>query len=314
MTGPCYSVALRSVRDNALLRRTLASLAQQSVLPREIVIVIPLDVAPWPVEWDCVRFVQAPRGMVTQRAAGIRSVRHRLTLLMDDDIVLSHDAAQRLLRALVEQQADCVVPYWREGWGGSRTARLLNAFWGIAVPRNAGGIEYLPGGGYYYPLTEPPLKGWPTLGGAGALIGVNRDFALAAGATGDTGLQAISPYALHDDGALILSWHQGGGTCLMIPGIKFEHLGGTTRLAPDRFYMAYQSLAYNHWYFWRAYLKPDFSRDPLGVVWARFSLCHYLTGIACYALLISLRSRTMQPIRGFVSGLLYCLGLRSVAP
>jgi len=310
MTELRYSAALRSVSDNEFLRRTLASLALQSVPPREIVIAIPEEVEPWPVAEPAVRFVQAPRGMVSQRAAGIVSARNRLTLLLDDDIVLAPDAAERLLRPLAERQAQCVVPYWPEAWGGGPVARFLNALWGIAVPRKSGGIEYLAGGGFYYPLTEPPPEGWRTCGGAGAVIAVDREFALCCGATGDLALQAISPYALRDDGALILSWHQHGGNCLMIAGIAFQHLGGTTRLAPDRSYISYKSQIYNHLHFWRNYLKPDPACDPVGLAWAALSLGRYFLGIACYALLLSLRTGSLQPVRGFLDGLRCCLARR----
>jgi glycosyltransferase involved in cell wall biosynthesis len=307
VTAPCYSVALRSVRDNPFLRRTLASLAGQTLIPDEVVIVIPRDVDPWCLDWDAVRFVQAERGMVTQRSAGILSARNRLTLLLDDDVVLAPDAAKLLIRALEGQQAHCVVPFWPEAWGENRAARLLNAWSGIAVPRSAGGIEYLAGGGFYYPTSEPPAEGWRTCGGSGAVIGIDRDFAVAAKATGDPALQVISSYAMHEDGALILTWHQRGGKCLMIPGVKFEHLGGTTRLAPDRLYMSYQAQVYNHWYFWRSYLKPDASAGAVGALRALLSLGRYYLGIACYALLFSLRKGSWQPILGFTSGFRFCL-------
>jgi len=303
-----YTASIRSVRDNDFLRKTLASLHAQTIPPSEIVIAIPDDTDPWPLEGDHIRFVRAERGMVTQRAAGIREAHCRLILLLDDDIVLAADAAERLLEALIRNHADCAVPYWPGGWPKTGKVRKLSAFWGIAIPRPAGGISYTLGGGYYYPLNEPPEEGWETSGGAGGVIAVNRDFALAVDATGDTDLQKICAYALREDGALILSLRLRGGKCLMLPGIQFQHLGGTSRLAPDRLSMAYQAHVFNHVLFWKKYMLPTCISGK-----ARFkafcALARYLAGVIFFAVAAAVTARSIHPIYGLLSGFLSCRDL-----
>jgi len=305
-----YTASIRSVHDSDYLRRTLASLRAQTIKPSEIVISIPDDTDPWPLEGDNIRFVRTERGMVTQRAAGIREAHCRLILLLDDDIVLAADVAERLLRPLTRNRADCAVPYWPESWPKTGKVRNLSAFWGMAVPRPEGGISYTLGGGYYYPLNEPPEEGWETSGGAGAVIAVNRDFALAVDATGDKDFQRICAYALRDDGALILTWRLRGGKCLMLPGIRFQHLGGTSRLAPDRLAMAYQAQVFNHVIFWVKYVLPTcISRK------ARFkafcALALYLAGVTFFAFATAITARSIQPLQGLLAGFVSCHELRA---
>ncbi|MDR4465840.1 MAG: hypothetical protein MRJ66_16405 [Nitrospira sp.] len=61
-----YSADIRSARDTAFLHWALHALQQQSVLPREILIVIPYDAVPWETGCSLVRSIQTEQGMVTQ--------------------------------------------------------------------------------------------------------------------------------------------------------------------------------------------------------------------------------------------------------
>lgn len=299
---PAYSVAIRSVGDNEFLRQTLASLERQTILPGEIIIAFPEDASPWRVDQPLVRFVAAPRGMVTQRAAGLRAAALPLVVLLDDDIVLEPRALEVLLEPLHSGRAICAVPYWPELWPRPGLQRWLNAFWGIAVPRRQGGIDYNPGGGYYYPLTEPPPLGWETRGGAGAVLAVSGAFAIASGAVGDLDLQRKSVYALREDGALIYSWHRAGGRCLMVPGVRCRHLGGTTRLNPQRDYFVSVAQVSSQVVFWKKYIFPEWRRGGLRNLRARCSLAWYLLGIVFLAGCVAVRGRTLQPLRGVVAG------------
>jgi GT2 family glycosyltransferase len=304
-----YSVAIRSVRDNEFLHRTLGSLQEQTIPPVEVVIAIPADVQPWEMGDVCksVRFVQAERGMVTQRAAGILAAKTEYLLLLDDDVVLAPNVAEVLLQAMFEQQAACIVPYWAEGWPRKKFVRSLMAFWGIAIPRETGGIHFTAGGGYYYPRQEPTSP-WETHGGAGAVILVNREFCRANECLGDVSLQEFSVYALRDDGAFILDIFRKGGRCLMAGGAMFIHLGGTTRLDPSRLKMAYTAQIYNHYLFWKNYIQPEHSKTFTARFRTCLAFCWYLAGIMVLGILASIQGKSVQPICGIRIGLKLLFG------
>ncbi|MBV5329405.1 MAG: glycosyltransferase [Chlorobium sp.] len=309
MENSVYSVAIRSVRENDFLRRTLGSLQEQTILPQEIVIAIPADVQPWDTGEMCtsVRFVQAERGMVSQRAAGIVGATTEFLLLLDDDVVLAPNMAEVLLQTMGERQAACVVPCWLEGWPKKQFVKSLLAFWGVAIPQTIGGIHYTAGGGYYYPQQEPTAP-WETQGGSGAVILVSRKFCLAHDCLGDMSLQEFSVYALRDDGAFILDIFQKGGRCLMVGGTGFLHLGGTTRLDPSRLKMAYTAQIYNHYLFWKNYIKPQHSKTFTARLWARLVFCWYLAGIMMFGMLASIQGKSVQPICGIRIGLKLLFG------
>lgn len=298
-----YSVAIRSVGDNKFLRQTLSSLLRQTVKPDDVVIVIPEDVEPWSIESFSVRFARTERGMVSQRAAGIKLSVNKFVLLLDDDIVLEPDAAETCIKMMSCSGADCIVPYWPGSWPKKNFMRAVLSFWGIAIPRAAGGITYTAGGGYYYPMKGPGAEYWETRGGAGAVIMLNKDFSENHGIYGDYDLQAIGAYALHDDGAFIFDIVRNGGKCLMVPGVSFEHLGGSTRLSVNRLYMQYKASIYNHYIFWKKYIRPEFSASILDRLKSQFSFCWYILGFCSIGIGVSLLLRSMQPVLGIASGL-----------
>ncbi|SFL76131.1 Glycosyltransferase, GT2 family [Desulfomicrobium norvegicum] len=306
MSDFSYSVVIRSVNNNDFLRKNLNAIMTQDVLPNEIIIVIPFDVDVWETSISIVRFVKSVRGMVTQRAAGIIAAMNKYILLLDDDVVLSNNTASLLLNCIRMHNAACALPYWDEGWPRKKFIRAYMAFWGIAISQESGGIRYTSGGGYYYPRTEPtiPLK---TEGGSGAVIMVDREFCMQQGCFGEEALQAVSVYALRDDGAFILDISQKGGLCLMVGGIYFDHLGGTTRLDPSRLEMSYKAQIFNHYLFWKRYIYPQYSFHITEKLNSKISITRYITGIVLLACVASARSMTFQPIIGICSGFKYLL-------
>ncbi len=298
-----YSVAIRSVRANDFLNRTLESLRNQTVLPDEIVIVIPEGVSPWDTDFSNVRFVNSVRGMVAQRSAGIHAAQEKYVLLLDDDVVLSPNMSDVLLTNMCRCDAACIIPYWPEGWPRKPFVKMFMSVWGIAIPQKSGGIGYTAGGGYFYPCQEPTIP-WETLGGAGAVILVDRDFCVEHGCFGDMALQAISVYALREDAAFIFDIFQKGGKCFMVGGASFEHLGGTTRLDPLRLSMSYKAQVVNHYLFWSKYIYPHYNCKFVDRFKAKFSFARYMLGIALLATIVSIRMMTIQPVVGV------CLGVK----
>ncbi len=196
-----YSAVIRSVGPNDLLDKTLASLQHQTVPPAEILIVIPEDTNAWEVSTPGVRFVQAERGMVSQRAAGIRSANYDM-LLLDDDVYLEPNAAELLMSPIFDGRAECVVPYWSSYAKNTRIGRLVDRVFGLRIPKDTGGLTFTLGGGFYVP-TAPDTKGGLTEAGPGLIIALSRSFAQRAGVIGDMELQRVNPFAYLEDAALV---------------------------------------------------------------------------------------------------------------
>jgi glycosyltransferase involved in cell wall biosynthesis len=294
-----YSAVIRTTGLSNLLLRTLESLEIQTILPDEILIILPEGEESWDTNNDKVRFTYSKRGMISQRAKGIAAAKNNYALLLDDDILLAPDAAEVLFGSLLKNHADCVVPYWAEGWP-TGFKRWICAFWGIAVPRRGGGIKYTAGGGFYYPLTEPGAEAWETLGGAGAVIALNRDFALKKQVLGDMHLQKVK-YALRDDGAFILALAKSGGKCLMVGGAKFIHLG-VNRASGNNIGYRYEAGVFNQYIFWNKYIFCDYKHSVGGRFKTTVAFLWYLLGICFLGAISSIKHLSLEPMRGIVRG------------
>jgi GT2 family glycosyltransferase len=309
------SVAIRSVAVNALLVTLLRSIEAQTVCPDEIVIVIPND-ASLGSEWtDLVkgcaipaRIALAPRGMVTQRAEGIRRARGELVLLLDDDLVLCPTFVHELVGAARREGAACVVPFVVEP--KPRLGAVLS-FFAIAVPyRGYGGIRQLASGGFSYP-TEPLPAGTiaETEGGRGAAILVHRKWALERELTGDTRLQMKSnPYALREDGAFVYAMHLAGGRVVTFNAGPYVHGCGSTARNSKRLLWAYEAGIRNNFIFWKTYVYP---RQATFGSRARAigNIARHLVGVTVLSMLSALKAKSIRPIYGVLKG--YCQLLRS---
>jgi hypothetical protein len=241
--------------------------------------------------------------MITQRAEGIREATNQRILLLDDDVVLDPRFAEVLIEAMKNSGAACVVPYWPDGWPKKLLSRFLYRIWGMAVPRRTGGIKYLRGGGYFYPLRPPPPMHWETHGGAGAAILMDREFAVRNEIYGFKELQKVGPWAIRDDGALILDVARKGGKALMVAGANFHHLGGTTRLMSGRLYMRHRAEIFGHYLFWRQFIRPTQLTSTISGWMGLLGLLRYLSGVVFLGVVSSVRARTLEPIRGILDGM-----------
>lgn len=105
-----YSIAIRTLATNVeVLKLELESIALQTQQPDKVVIYIAEG-----YEKPCLRvgkeeYVWVKKGMVAQRALEYREIDSDVILMLDDDVELAPDSAERMLRALEEHDADCVA-------------------------------------------------------------------------------------------------------------------------------------------------------------------------------------------------------------
>ena len=123
---PAYSVAIRTLGlAGEAFRRELQSLARQTVKPERVVVYLADD-----AQGDfrdgsfCgEEYIYVKRGMVAQRALRYDEIGTEYVLLLDDDVELAPDSVERMLRAMVKKEADCVgadtyknqdMPLWQK--------------------------------------------------------------------------------------------------------------------------------------------------------------------------------------------------------
>lgn len=109
MTRPSYSIAIRTLGTaGEKFRRELESIRLQTVQPERVMVYIAEGYARPEFTVGREEYVWVKKGMVAQRALPYDEIESDCILMLDDDVLLSPDSAERMLKALEENDADCV--------------------------------------------------------------------------------------------------------------------------------------------------------------------------------------------------------------
>lgn len=106
-----YSIVIRTLGNTGdKYLQMLRAIERQTVKPLEILVVIPegysLD-----HQLGTERIIRSEKGMVTQRAVGIREAKGEYLLVLDDDLDFPPDFAEQMHDHLKTRQLDCVLAF-----------------------------------------------------------------------------------------------------------------------------------------------------------------------------------------------------------
>ncbi len=104
-----YSIAIRTLGTSGnALREELMSVGRQTVPPEQVLIYLAEGYARPEFQIGDERYVRVRKGMMAQRILPYDEIESDCILMLDDDVRLAPDSAERLLRAMEESGADCV--------------------------------------------------------------------------------------------------------------------------------------------------------------------------------------------------------------
>lgn len=105
-----YSIVIRTLGKNPdVLHQELLSVWQQTARPDKVIIYIADGYERPPFNVGQEEYVWVQKGMVAQRALDYREIDSEVILLLDDDVELAKDSAERMLKAMEEHGADVVA-------------------------------------------------------------------------------------------------------------------------------------------------------------------------------------------------------------
>ena len=109
MTYPTYSIAIRTLGTSGdKFRRELESIAAQTIRPEKVVVYIAEGYERPEFTVGKEEYVWVKKGMVAQRALRYVEIGSDCILMLDDDVLLAPDSAERMLKAMADNNADCV--------------------------------------------------------------------------------------------------------------------------------------------------------------------------------------------------------------
>lgn len=138
-----YSVAIRTLgKAGEKYQAELNSLSRQTVQPEKIVVYI-AEGYPLPKETiGREEYVYVKKGMVAQRAHDYKEITTPHVLLLDDDVELEPDAAERLLNALALNNGDCIAADTFRNQDMTALSKLRALITNWALPRRDDGWAF----------------------------------------------------------------------------------------------------------------------------------------------------------------------------
>ena len=104
-----YSIAIRTLGTSGdLFREELLSIARQTVQPDRVVVYIAEGYRRPDYSVGREEYVWVKKGMVAQRILPYDDIASDVIFMLDDDVRLAPDSAERMLKAMEEHSADCV--------------------------------------------------------------------------------------------------------------------------------------------------------------------------------------------------------------
>ena len=138
-----YSIAIRTLGTNPdVLRRELNSILRQTVQPEKVVVYIAKGYERPAFTVGNEEYVWVKKGMVAQRALRYNEIDSDVVLMLDDDVELADDSAERMLNALEDNEADCVAADSFCNQGMSVKGKILAAVTNGVFPRRDDGWAF----------------------------------------------------------------------------------------------------------------------------------------------------------------------------
>ena len=105
-----YSVAIRTLGTNVeVLRHELLSIVSQTVKPEKVIIYIADGYERPDSQVGNEEYVWVKKGMMAQRLLDYNEIDSDIILMLDDDVELAADSAERMLKAMESEDMDCVA-------------------------------------------------------------------------------------------------------------------------------------------------------------------------------------------------------------
>lgn len=138
-----YSIAIRTLGTGGeKYLEELRSITQQTVQPERVVVYIAKGYERPKEQIGNEEYVWVQKGMIAQRALRYDEISSDCILLLDDDVLLAPDSAERLLRAMEENKADCVGADTFRNQDMSFRGKVFAAMTNLVFPRRDDGWAF----------------------------------------------------------------------------------------------------------------------------------------------------------------------------
>lgn len=226
---PSYSVAIRTLgKSGEMFEKELQSIITQTILPEKIIIYIAEGFNRPDFSLGIEKYVEVKKGMVSQRALDYTEIDSDFILLLDDDVQLAPDSAEKLLKAATNNLADCVSADTFHNQNMSFKAKLYNILVNMTFPfhSNKWAMKIGADGAMSY-NSAPENRFYETQAGEGPAILVRKSVWLKCDMKSELWMDSLG-FAYADDFLEVYKLHLNGFKCGTLYDSGIVHLNGAT--------------------------------------------------------------------------------------
>ncbi len=227
-----YSIAIRTLGTGGeKYREELRSIQLQTVRPERVLVYIAEGCTEPVFREGNEEYIPVPRGMMAQRILPYNEISSDCVLMLDDDVRLAPDSAEKLLAALEGQRADCVGADVFRNQEMPLNRRLFAAVTGLVFPHRSRkwAFKLHRNGSFSYngrPEDLPYLS--QTCGGPAQLW--RKDAFLRMRMEEELWLDTL-PFPYNEDTLMTYKLYRNGGRLCVLYGSGIENLDGATSSA-----------------------------------------------------------------------------------
>ncbi len=135
MNLPSYSIAIRTLGTSGeKFERELKSIKQQTIKPEKVVVYIAKGYKKPNFSINIEEYVEVEKGMMRQRALKYDEINSDYILMLDDDVELSPNSSELMLKAIIENNVQCVAADTFKNHLMPLSAKIYNIFVNLTFP------------------------------------------------------------------------------------------------------------------------------------------------------------------------------------
>lgn len=253
LSSHTYSIAIRTLgAAEDKFRKELESICAQTVQPERVMVYIAEGYARPEFSIGKEEYVWVKKGMMAQRVLRYDEIDSDCVLMLDDDVLLAPDSAERMLRALVENKADCIGADVFQNHRMPFMAKVYAAITNLVFPHwsKTWAFKIHLNGSFSY--NDHPTKNYyqsQSCGGPAALW--KKDSFLKCRMKDELWLEQLGfPYG--EDALMFNKLHRNGGKLGIlydsgITNLDAQSSSGTFRKSPDHIYIRTKASLMTWW-------------------------------------------------------------------
>lgn len=303
---PSYSIAIRTLGTSGdKFVKELDSIAKQTIKPEKIIIYIAKGYKRPNYSIGIEEYIEVTKGMVAQRALDYSEISSKYILMLDDDVELAPNSAERLLKSAVENNADCVAADTFLNHKMNLCEKVYNIITNLTMPHYSKKWAFkLNRNGSSSYNNKPQEKFYLSQSAAGPAALWRKESFLAMNYSDELWMEQLG-FAYGDDAVIFNKLYKNGGRLGVLYNANITHLDGkSSSSAYHSNLKKFYTRSLSSFIIWHRICYNIDTNSLLEKLYALFLFIFKSIWLIPVNLIASLRFRSINVIKYYIKGII----------